>query len=411
MRRVVAVLVLLAGLLAPAAPVSAAGGPSPLTELHAARALLAQSMTLYADGRAGEALSAARSAYLDHFEQVELTLRVRDEALTLRLEEGFATVRSRIQAAAPVDDVRTAIVELDAGLDDAERTLSGPGLAAPVLAALYAFTILFREGIEMVLVVAFVLSSLAATRELRHRRPVLQGVAAGIGASVLTFVALSFLLEVAPVQREVLEALMTLIAVALLFYVSFWLLARLDQRRWREFVKSNVTVAVGSGSAMALFLVGFTSVFREGVETALFYQALLSFARGLEAWIAVGAGAALAVLGVVAWAVFKAGRRIPVKQVLGVAVVMLMILSVAMVGNAVRALQQLGVVPLTILDALPSLPLFLSELTGWHPTLETILGQVALAAVYVGGAVWALRAMPARLARVRHGGSHGTTAA
>jgi high-affinity iron transporter len=201
---------------------------------------------------------------------------------------------------------------------------------------------------------------------------------------------------------------MTVIAVALLFYVSFWLLARMDQRRWREFVKSNVTVAVGSGSALALFMVGFTSVFREGVETALFYQALLSFARGLEAWIAVGALAALAVLGVVVWAVFKAGRRIPVKQVLGVAVVMLMILSVAMVGNAVRSLQQLGVVPLTILDALPSLPLFLSELTGWHPTLETIVGQLALAGVYIAGAAWALRTLPGRLASLRSGGSSRT---
>jgi high-affinity iron transporter len=410
MRRVVAALVLLVGLLVAASPVSAADGPAPLTELNAARSLIEQSMTLYVDGRPTEALSAARSAYLDHFEVVELTLRVRDEGLTLRLEEAFATLRGRIQASAAVDDVRAAVVALDSGLDDAERTVSGPGLAAPVLAAVYAFTILFREGIEMVLVVAFVLSSLAATRELRHRRPVLQGVAAGLGASALTFIALSFLLEIAPVQREVLEALMTVIAVALLFYVSFWLLARMDQRRWREFVKSNVTVAVGSGSAVALFMVGFTSVFREGVETALFYQALLSFARGLEAWIAVGALTALAVLGVVVWAVFKAGRRIPVKQVLGVAVVMLMILSVAMVGNAVRSLQQLGVVPLTILDALPSLPLFLAELTGWHPTLETILGQLALAGVYLVGAAWALRTLPARLASLRHRGSSRTAA-
>ncbi len=404
MRRVVAALLLLLALFVSAAPVSAAEPDAALTQLQASRDLIAQSMTLYADGRADEALSTARSAYLDHFEQVELTLRVRDEGLTLRLEEGFAAVRSRIQNASPVEDVRTAVTNLDAELDDAERTMSTPGLAAPFLAALYAFTILFREGIEMVLVVAFVLSSLAATRELRHRRPVLQGVAAGIGASVLTFLALSFLLEVAPVQREVLEALMTVVAVALLFYVSFWLLARLDQRRWREFVRSNVTVAVGSGSTVALFMVGFTSVFREGVETALFYQALLSFARGLEVWIALGALVALGVLLVVAWLVFRAGRRIPVKQVLSVAVAMLMILSVAMVGNAVRSLQQLGVVPLTILDSVPSLPLFLSELTGWHPTLETILGQLALAAVYVVGAAWALRTLPARFARFRSGG-------
>jgi high-affinity iron transporter len=404
MRRLIVAVLLLVGLLAAAAPVSAAQPTDSLTELQAARDLIAQSVTLYDAGQATDALSAARSAYLDHFEQVELALRVHDDGLTLQLEEDFANVRSLIQGGAPAENLRAAVVTLDSGLDDAERTLTAPGLAAPLIAALYAFTILFREGIEMVLVVAFVLSSLAATRELRQRRPVLQGVAAGIGASVLAFVGLSVLLDVAPVQRELLEAVMTVLAVILLFYVSFWLLARLDQRRWREFVRSNVTVAVGTGSTFALFAVGFTSVFREGVETALFYQALLAFAQGLEVWVAAGALVALGALVVVAWLVFKAGRRIPVKQVLGVAVVMLMILSVAMVGNAVRSLQDLGVIPLTIIAPLPSLPLFLSELTGWHPTLETIVGQVALATVYIAGALWALRHLPARLAHLRSGG-------
>ena len=405
MRRWWGIPLLLLVLLGSAGTASAAESNNAITELGKARALIGEALTAYANGRPQEALDAARSAYLDHFELVELQLRVRDESLTLRLEEGFATVRSRIQAGAPVAELRTAVIALSRGLDDAERTLTGPGLAAPVLAAGYAFTILFREGIEAVLVVAFVLSSLAATRELRHRRPVLLGVAAGIGASVVTFLLLSLVLAVAPVQREILEALMTLVAIGLLFYVSFWLIARMDQRRWREFVRSNVSVAAASGSGFALFAVGFTSVFREGVETALFYQALLSFARGLEGWIALGAGVAVLVLGAVAYLVFRAGRRIPVKQVLGVAVVMLMVLSVAMVGNAVRALQQLGVVPLTILDRAPSLPLFAAELTGWHPTLETIAGQLALTVVYAVGAVWTFRYLPRKLTAMRGGGS------
>jgi len=400
MRVWLAVLVLLPAMLAIAGPVAAAE-PNVLTELQRARELVAETRTAYGEGRPDAAMDAIRSAYLDHFELVEIPLRVRDEGLTLRVEQAFAAVRGGIQAAVPADRLRLSIIELEAGLDDAERVLSGPGLAAPLIAAVYSFTILFREGIEIVLVVAFILSSLAATREQRHRRTVLQGVAAGLAASVAVFALVSVVLDVAPVQREVMEAVMTLVAIALLFYISFWLIARLNQRNWLEFARSNVSVAASSGSAFALFAVGFTSVFREGVETALFYQALMSFARGLDEWVAAGAAVAGATLIGVAWLVFGAGRRIPVKQVLGVAVAMLMILSVAMVGNAVRSLQQLGVVPLTILDAVPSLPLFLSELLGWHPTLETIVGQAVLGVIYLVGALWALRVVPRRLAEAR----------
>ena len=49
-----------------------------------------------------------------------------------------------------------------------------------------------------------------------------------------------------------------------------------------EFVKARVCAAAATGSTLALFMVGFTAVYREGLETALFYQALLTFARGLE---------------------------------------------------------------------------------------------------------------------------------
>ena len=67
----------------------------------------------------------------------------------------------------------------------------------------------------------------------------------------------------------------------MLFYVSFWLIARLEHKRWLEFVKARMWSAVSVGSTLSLMLVGFTAVYREGFETALFYQALLSFGTGL----------------------------------------------------------------------------------------------------------------------------------
>ena len=114
------------------------------------------------------------------------------------------------------------------------------------------------------------------------------GMAAAAVATVVTFFVLRTVLAALPVGREVLEAITALIAVVVLFYVSFWLVARLEQKRWLEFLRARVWSAVSVGSTAALVLVGFTAVYREGFETALFYQALLSFGPGLGVWIVAG---------------------------------------------------------------------------------------------------------------------------
>ena len=119
------------------------------------------------------------------------------------------------------------------------------------------------------------------------------------------------MLAALPFGREVLEAITALIAVVVLFYVSFWLVARLEQKRWLEFLRARVWSAVSIGSTAALVLVGFTAVYREGFETALFYQALLSFGPGLGVWIAAGLAVGVLALAVVSWMIFRLGRQRP----------------------------------------------------------------------------------------------------
>jgi hypothetical protein len=71
-------------------------------------------------------------------------------------------------------------------------------------------------------------------------------------------------------------------------------------------------------------------------------------------------------------------------------------MSVAFVGNAIRELQQATFLPVTFLEDVPRLPIFLADLTGWHPTLQSLLAQAVLAAVYVAGALWVFALMPLR---------------
>jgi high-affinity iron transporter len=359
-----------------------------VVELDKARALLDDALELHKEGNTDKAFTAARNSYLNHFELVEIPLRVRDEALTLRLEERFAELRNLIKGEAPYGQVRDKVVEVRQGLDEVERTLSEPGLGAPAIAFTFSFITLFREGLEAVLVVAAILGFLAASRNERYRGAVLKGVGAAVIATVAVFILATAVIRLAPLQRELIEAGTTILAVVVLFYISFWLFQRLEHRRWMEFLNAKVWAAAATGSSLALAGVGFTAVFREGFETTLFYQALLFFADGLELWVGLGAAAAAVVLTVIGFAIFRAGRKIPARQFLAIAVGLVMTLSVAFIGNAVRGLQEAAIAPVTFVESLPRLPIFLAELTGCHPTVQTIAAQIALASVYILGAIW-----------------------
>jgi high-affinity iron transporter len=162
-------------------------------------------------------------------------------------------------------------------------------------------------------------------------------------------------------------------------------------------MRARTAGAIAAGSALAFAGLGFTAVFREGFETVLFYQALILFAQGLLEWVALGAAAAAAALGVVGWAVLKLGKRLPVKQLLLAGASTLLLLSVAFAGNAVRSLQEGDWVSVTPIDgSWARLPVYLAELTGIHPTREGIFVQLVLLGIYAVGAAYMFAWLPLR---------------
>ncbi|MDQ1502304.1 MAG: high-affinity iron transporter [Actinomycetota bacterium] len=376
-------------LLAPAA--GAAGSVSrtaAVRQLDQVRQSIDQTLERVKSGDAQDAFAEAKSGYLNHFELVEIPLRVVAPRLTADAETKFAEIRGLISGGAPTGQIRDAVIELRRLINDSERELTSTGLGAPSVVAGQSFLIIFREGLEAVLLLSALLGYLEAAKASQYRKPVVIGMGAAVAASVVIFFVLRVVLDSLPFGREVLEAVTAIVATVVLFYVSFWLIARLEQRRWLEFLRSRVWSAVSVGSTTALVLVGFTAVFREGFETSLMYQALVSFGTGLVGWILLGLALGLAALTVVAYGIFKLGRKLPIKTFLSGAVVLLMATSVAFLGNAVRSLQEADVIGLTPLHGWPRAPIFLSQALGYWPSKETVLTQAVLALVYVAGAVY-----------------------
>lgn len=357
-------------------------------QLHQVRLSIDRTLRLLDAGDRAGAFAEARGGYLDCFEAVEAPLDVvAGTEFRFEVEDIFARVRALIDSGAPSEEIRDRIVQLRGLIDDAERQLTSTGVGAPALAFGQSFTLLLREGLEAVLLLSVLLTYLESSEHSRHRKPILYGVGLALLATVVTFFAVDVVFAALPFGREVLEAVVGLAAVAMLFYVTFWLIARLDQRRRMEFLRARVWKAASVGSATSLALVGFTAVYREGFETVLFYQALFTFGEGLHAWIFAGMALAAVILAVVAWLVLKLGRRLPIGAFLGVALVIVMLTSVAVLGNAMRALQEAAVLDLNFLEGWPRLPIFLAQATGYYPTVPSVLAQVLLLAVYVLGAV------------------------
>jgi high-affinity iron transporter len=401
--RVVAVLIGVGALMSIAAPsMASAKADEPgsrsqaIEQLTQVRESIGQTLTLIKQGRAEEAFEIARSGYLNHFEDVEIPLRVIDPGYTSDVETQFAVIRNSIRDHDPVDQTRDEIVQLRGMIDQVERKLSNPGISGPAVIFGQSFLIIFREGLEAVLLISILLSYLEQAKAGRYRRPILLGMGAAAVGSGLTFLLLRGVISAIPLGREILEGVTALVAVAMLFWVSFWLVARLEQKRWLEFLRARVWKAVSVGSTTALVMVGFTSVYREGFETALFYQALSSFGTGMAGWIVAGLVAGLGVLAVCAYFILQLGRKLPVKAFLSTAVVLLMATSVTLLGNAVRALQEADVVPLHRWTDWPSMHIFAAQSLGYWPSRETILAQLALTLVYVAGAVWVFVIQPRR---------------
>jgi high-affinity iron transporter len=391
--RVLALALALAALVPATASAAAGGGQDQLErgrhEMTLARGGVSEALAAYKAGDRDRAYELARSAYLDHFEFVEVPLRLRNPNLVLDAEFTFADLRNRIKAGAPVDDVRTSVVKLRSQLLDVDRELAKKGIAAPAMAFAFSFSILFREGVEAVLLIAILLGSLAAGSAANYKRPLGLGVLAAVGATAVTWVLATLVIDIAPVNRELLEAITALIAVVVLVVVSFWLIQRLEHRRRMEFMRARTAAAIAAGSTGAFVALGFTAVYREGFETVLFYQALALFAEGLGLWVVLGAVAAAGGLAGVGYAILGLGRKLPLKPMLFTGAAILLLLSVAFVGNAVRSLQEADLIAVSpVQDGWARLPVFVAELTGIHPTTQGVAAQAVLLAIFVLGAAW-----------------------
>jgi high-affinity iron transporter len=333
----------------------------------------------YQGGNPEQALRFTLDAYLEGVEPVEPALRQRNRALAIQLETEFWRYRMDLRSGAPAAAIDLSYQSLRAVLGRSREALEDSE-AESGFAFLQSLTIILREGIEAALLLGLMVTYLAVSGYGRLRKYVGLGAAAGILLGIVTWWVFQVILAFSPLQQEALEGITSLLAAAVLFSVTFWVIQQIDIRNWKEYIRKKAEEAVGTGRGLTLASVAFLVVYREAVETVLFYQALWMRSSEAQTAVVLGFISGTAVLVALVFLMFKFGVRIPLKPFFSLTGLLLGLLAFVFAGYGVRELQTIGWIKETPLLWVGSLPLL--EI---RPTLETCVLQFGiLASILIG---------------------------
>lgn len=231
-----------------------------------------------------------------------------------------------------------------------------------------AAAILLREGLEAMLVIA----ALAAYLKKAGADQRLSALYAGAGAAIVASIIAAWLFQTLNdgQHNDLIEAFVILAAAALMLYVSGWLLVRQDPRAWQAYLKQRAETALAQGTALAIALLAFLAVFREGAETVLFIHALASASGGWSAGLFGGLAAAAAGLVALFFVINYLAMRLPMRAVFLVTSAFLFVMAIKLIGDAMQEFQEQLIVPSNPVAAVAWLLNY-----GFNPTREALMAQ------------------------------------
>ncbi|MDO4430219.1 MAG: FTR1 family protein [Lonepinella koalarum] len=233
-----------------------------------------------------------------------------------------------------------------------------------------AMLILLREGLEALLIIIALLTTLKATRQPKAQGWVYGGAGLGIAASLLGAIALQQLFPAvsAGKNREILESAVGIFAVLMMLLVGAWLHSKSSLQGWQKFVNKQLGNAVATGSLFSIMLLSFLSVFREGAETVLFYAGMLPQISTQD--FLLGISLALAILALVALLMTKTSAKLPIHHLFKIMTWLIYGLGFKILGVSINTLQLTQMLPRHLYESIPNLPWI-----GFYSSWEGIAAQ------------------------------------
>ncbi|HCT2521568.1 TPA: integron integrase [Escherichia coli] len=342
----------------------------------------------YQGGDAKNAILDIQDTYFDRFEAsgMENKIGSRDSAFKTTLEAYFTRLVSLMKAGQPVERLNAEASALTQDLQKAV-TMLGEGEETQWSLLLYSLMIIVREGLEALLIVAAIVAYMVKNNHQDKLPLIRQSVIVALIASVITAAIFQMLFTNSGASRELLEGITMLIAVVMLFFMSYWLLSKVEARHWKAWLEGKLSHSLSRGSLVGLWLTSFLAVYREGAETVLFYYALIGDANTVSGHMAIGAGFVIGcVVLLLAWLVMRYSVvRLPLKPFFMFTGSFMYLMAFVFAGKGVLELVEGKLFQPTLINGFPEI-----SWLGIYPYVETLLPQVVLLLAALV-ALWVMR--------------------
>jgi high-affinity iron transporter len=264
---------------------------------------------------------------------------------------------------------------------------------SPTAALLNIAVLVFREGLECILVLSAITASMTGNKQA-HRRPVMAGAGIAFIATLITwFIAVGIVSNLTgSVSALNLQAATGLLAVIVLLVIMNWFFHKIywggwmtmHNRRKKNLIESASDPEISKASLLwGLGLLGFTSLYREGFEVVLFLQSYYLRMGGKA--VLGGALLGLCFTGILAVLTFVAHRKLPYRKMLVLTGIMLGVVLLVMVGEQAQEMQLAHWIPATEISSLTNIiPPWMGLWFSILPTRETLIAQLLAAIIVVG---------------------------
>lgn len=348
-------------------------GENAVSSLTIAEDGLNAALASYIAGERKLARTQAINAYLEGIEPVEARLRARDAAFVIQIEEQMFKVRQAIEKDLGVEALEEETAKALSLISQADDMMKDHKLNY-WLTFLIAGTIFLREGIEAFLIIAVILALIRRAGATKALPWLHGGWITAVVMGILGWFLSDYIIQFGGRNRELMEGIVALLAVAILLYVGFWLHSKTEAKEWTRFIRDRIGGLLERDKMFGLAAFAFMVVFREAFEVILFLQAVsLEADASNQSAIGLGVLAATVLIVLIAVAFLKYSKMIPVRKLFLYSSFVIVLLAIMLMGKGIHALQECGYIAVT------SMPSFLrAEWLGIYPTVQTIGAQVAL---------------------------------
>ncbi|WP_281772654.1 FTR1 family iron permease [Haemophilus parahaemolyticus] len=334
-----------------------------------------QAIVLYQQGDAKKAMLSVQDTYFDVFENSGMENKIGSRDSNFKAElEGYFTRLVSLMKAGQGDKLQDQAVGLSQNLAKAVEMLQG-GEQSDWSMFLYSLLIILREGLEALLIVAAIVAYMVKNNHHDKLPIIRQSVYVALVASVVTAFIFQLIFENSGQNRELLEGFTMIIAVFMLFSMSYWLLSKVEAQNWKRYLEGKLSTALTAGSLFGLWLTSFLAVYREGAETVLFYYALIGDAKSAVslAYLFAGFVSGAILLAICYFIMRYSVVKLPLKPFFMFTGSFMYVMAFVFAGKSVLELIEGKLFEPTLVAGVPEI-----SWLGVYPYVETLVPQAIL---------------------------------